>query len=29
MMGGGVILEVMIFSSEIIGDIYELQSLEV
>lgn len=29
MMGGGVILDVMLFCSEIIGDIHELQSLEV
>lgn len=28
-MGGGVILDVMLFCSEIIGDIYELQSLKV
>lgn len=29
MIGGDVILEVMLFSSDIIGDIYELQSLKV
>lgn len=28
MIGGDIILKVMLFSSETIGDIYELQSLE-
>lgn len=29
MIGGDIVLEVMLFSSEITGDIYELQSLKV